>query len=551
MKFTDIFIKRPVLSLVLTLFLILIGVQSGVDLSLRQYPAIEKSVIYVKAAYPGASARTVQGFVTAPLQKKIAAAKGVDYVTSESMPGQSEIKAYVRLGKNSTEVLAEIVTKVNEARFELPLEVEDPVVTNRTGDEAMIYYALLSEQMSVQQRTDFAIRSIQPVLSTIEGVGEAQVMGSGAFALRAWLDPARMAALDVTAAEVNEVVRRENYISAAGSTRGPFVQSTVDAKTDIQSPRKFSEIVIKQKGDKRVTLNDVARVELASENYDGAIYSSGKEAVFLAIYQSPGANPLEVAGRVKQKITEFEKTLPADLELFLDFDESKFIGEAINEVQKTLFEASVIVVLVIVLFLGSLRVVAIPIVAIPLSLVGVLFFIWLMGFSINLLTLLAMVIAIGLVVDDAIVVVENIHRHTEGGETPFQSAIKGARQISLPVIGMTLTLVAVYLPISFLGGLTGVLFSEFALTLAGAVVVSGFVALTLTPVMCAHMFPAPGQQGQASRWLELNFKRLNNFYRGLLLASLKNKGAVLFFCSVIFLSLPFLLLISQKFLALL
>ena len=546
MKFTDIFIKRPVLSLVLTLFLILIGVQSGIDLSLRQYPAIEKSVIYVKAAYPGASARTVQGFVTAPLQKKIAAAKGVDYVTSESMPGQSEIKAYVRLGKNSTEVLAEIVTKVNEARFELPLEVEDPVVTNRTGDEAMIYYALLSEQMSVQQRTDFAIRSIQPVLSTIEGVGEAQVMGSGAFALRAWLDPARMAALDVTAAEVNEVVRRENYISAAGSTRGPFVQSTVDAKTDIQSPRKFSEIVIKQKGDKRVTLNDVARVELASENYDGAIYSSGKEAVFLAIYQAPGANPLEVAGRVKQKITELEKTLPADLELFLDFDESKFIGEAIKEVQNTLFEASVIVVLVIVLFLGSLRVVAIPIVAIPLSLVGVLFIIWLMGFSINLLTLLAMVIAIGLVVDDAIVVVENIHRYTERGETPFQSAIKGARQISLPVIGMTLTLVAVYLPISFLGGLTGVLFSEFALTLAGAVVVSGFVALTLTPVMCAHMFPAPGQQGKASSWLELNFKRLNSFYRGLLLASLKNKGAVLFFCSVIFLSLPFLLLISQK-----
>ena len=549
MKFTDIFIKRPVLSLVLTLFLILIGVQSGIDLSLRQYPAIEKSVIYVKASYPGASARTVQGFVTAPLQKKIAAAKGVDYVTSESMPGQSEIKAYVRLGKNSTEVLAEIVTKVNEARFELPLEVEDPVVTNRTGDEAMIYYALLSEQMSVQQRTDFAIRSIQPVLSTIEGVGEAQVMGSGAFALRAWLDPARMAALDVTAAEVNEVIRRENYISAAGSTRGPFVQSTVDAKTDIQSPRKFSEIVIKQKGDKRVTLNDVARVELASENYDGAIYSSGKEAVFLAIYQAPGANPLEVAGRVKQKITELEKTLPADLELFLDFDESKFIGEAINEVQKTLFEASVIVVLVIVLFLGSLRVVAIPIVAIPLSLVGVLFFIWLMGFSINLLTLLAMVIAIGLVVDDAIVVVENIHRHTEGGETPFQSAIQGARQIALPVIGMTLTLVAVYLPISFLGGLTGVLFSEFALTLAGAVVVSGFVALTLTPVMCAYMFPALGQQGKASSWLELNFKRLNSFYRGLLLASLKNKGAVLFFCAVIFLSLPFLLLISQKELA--
>ena len=549
MKFTDIFIKRPVLSLVLALFLILVGVQSGIELSLRQYPAIEKSVIYVKATYPGASARTVQGFVTSPLQKKIAGAKGVDYVTSESTPGQSEIKAYVRLGKNSTEVLAEIVTKVNEARFELPLEVEDPVVTNRTGDEAMIYYALLSEQMSVQQRTDFATRSIQPVLSTIEGVGEAQVMGSGAFALRAWLDPSRMAALDVTAAEINEVIRRENYISAAGSTRGPLVQATVDARTDIQSPKKFSEIVIKQKEDRRVTLTDVARVELASENYDGAIYSSGKEAVFLAIYQAPGANPLEVAARVKEKVKELENSLPADLELFLDFDESKFIGEAIKEVQKTLIEASIIVVMVIVLFLGSLRVVAIPIVAIPLSLVGVLFFIWLMGFSINLLTLLAMVIAIGLVVDDAIVVVENIHRHSELGEKPFEAAIKGARQISLPVIGMTLTLVAVYLPISFLGGLTGVLFSEFALTLAGAVVVSGFVALTLTPVMCAYMFPTTGQPGRFSGWLEFNFRRINESYRSLLLVSLQNNGAMLLFCAVISVSLPLLLLISQKELA--
>ncbi|MBA58220.1 MAG: multidrug efflux protein [Gammaproteobacteria bacterium] len=546
MKFTDIFIERPVLGLVLTFFLILLGIQASNHLSLRQYPEIEKSVIFVQAAYPGASARTVQGFVTVPLQKRIAAAKGVEYVTSESMPGQLEIKAHVRLGENSTEVLSEIITKVSEARFELPREVEDPVVTNRTGDDAMIYYALLSDQMSVQQRTDYAIRSVQPVLSTIDGVGEVRVMGSGGFAMRVWLDPSRMAALDVTAAEVNEAIRRDNYISAAGSTRGPLVQSTVDARTDVQEPEKFGQIVVRQSGDKRIRLIDIARIELASETYDGAIYSSGKETVFLGIYGAPGANPLEVAKRVKRKIGELERSLPADMELFLDFDESKFVGQAIKEVQATLVEAAVIVILVVLLFLGSLRVVAIPIVAIPLSLVGVLFLVWIMGFSINLLTLLAMVIAIGLVVDDAIVVVENIHRYTEQGQAPFDAAIEGARQIALPVIGMTLTLVAVYLPIGFLGGLTGVLFSEFALTLAGAVVVSGFVALTLTPLMCAYMLHSSERQGRIAKWLDVQFHRSNRYYKGLLLASLRNRGAVLFFCSAILLSLPAFLFLAQK-----
>ena len=381
MQFTDIFVRRPVLAIVLSAIMLLLGLQAASRLSLREYPEIEKSVIFVRASFPGASASTVQGFVTTPLQRRIAAAKGVEYVTSQSDPGSSEIKVFVRLGENSTEVLGEIITKVNEARFELPRDVEDPVVSNRTGGDAMMYLALLSEQMSVQQLADYAQRSIQPVLSTVDGVGEARVMGSGMFAMRIWLNPARMAAYGVTAKDVNEAIQRDNYVSSAGTTRGELVRASVDAQTDVQDPSQFADIVVRQVGDKRVRLGDVAEIELGSESYDSAVYSSGKETVFIAINEAPGANPLEAAARVKEKIAELEPQLPADMRIFLDSDLSKYIGEALEEVAQTLLEASIIVVLVILLFLGSLRVVVIPIVAIPLSLISVLFLIWMMGFD--------------------------------------------------------------------------------------------------------------------------------------------------------------------------
>mgnify|MGYP003700645909 CR=1 FL=1 len=548
-RFTDLFIQRPVLALVLSAVMLLTGLQAGTDLSLREYPEVEKSVIYVRTSYPGASAETVQGFVTTPLQRRIAAAKGVEYVTSQSDPGTSEIEAWVRLGENSTDVLGEVITKVNEARFELPRDVEDPVVTNRTGGDAMMYLALLSDQMSVQQLADYAMRSIQPVLSTVDGVGEARLLGSGMFAMRIWLDPARMAAFGVTAMDVDGAIRRENYISAAGTTRGELVRASVDAETDLQDPELFADIVVRQDDDRRVTLGDVADIELASETYESAVYSSGQETVFIAITEAPGANPLDMAARVKDKIAELEEQLPADLTIFLDSDLSIYIGEALEEVVRTLVEASIIVVLVILLFLGSLRVVAIPIVAIPLSLITVLFLIWLMGFSINLLTLLAMVIAIGLVVDDAIVVVENVHRHIEDGKPPRQAALVGARQVAMPVIAMTLTLVAVYLPIGFLGGLTGVLFSEFALTLAGAVLVSGVVALVLSPMMCAFLLKDHDHQGAAASWLDARFDALHRRYQRSLGHCLDNPGAVALFGTVILLSLPILYQLSGKELA--
>lgn len=549
MKFTDTFIQRPVLAIVIGAVMLLVGIQAGTELSLREYPEVEKSQIFVQAIYPGASARTVQGFVTTPLQRRIAAAKGVDYVTSESNPGRAQITVYVRLGENSTEVLTEVITKINEARFELPREVEDPVVSNRTGGDGMLYLALLSDQMSVQQVTDYAIRTVQPVLSTLEGVGEARMLSSGVFAVRIWLNPAKMAAYGVTAKDVNDAIRRENYTSAAGTTRGELVRASVDAETDVEDPEKFAEIVVRQEGDKRVRLGDVAEVELASDTYESAAYSSGKETVFIAITEAPGANPLEVAARVKTKVKEIETQLPADMTIFMDSDLSIYIREGLEEVGRTLIEASIIVVLVILLFLGSMRVVAIPIVAIPLSLITVLFLIWLMGFSINLLTLLAMVIAIGLVVDDAIVVVENVHRHIEEGKQPREAALIGAREVALPVIAMTLTLVAVYLPIGFLGGLTGVLFSEFALTLAGAVVISGIIALVLSPMMCAYLLVDHDHQGNIANWLDQKFDLLHHQYESVLGRCLNNRGAVMLFAVMIFGSLPLFYQLAQKELA--
>ncbi len=548
-RFTDLFVRRPVLALVVSAAMLLVGIQAGTQLSLRQYPEVEKSVIFVNTFYPGASAETVQGFVTTPLQRRIAAAKGVEFVTSQSDPGLSQIEANVRLGEDSTEVLAEIISKVNEARHELPRDVEDPVVSNRTGGDALMYLALLSDEMSVQQRADYAARFIQPVLSTVEGVGEARVLGSGNFAMRVWLNPTKMAAFGVTATDADDAIRRDNYISAAGTTRGEYVRASVDAQTDLDDPDRFAAIVVRQDGDRRVTLGDVAKVELASETYERAVYSSGKPTVFIAITEAPGANPLEMTTRVKEKIKEINTQLPADMSIFMDADGSIYIREALKEVMRTLLEASVIVVLVIFLFLGSLRVVAIPIVAIPLSLVTVLFLIWVMGFSINLLTLLAMVIAIGLVVDDAIVVVENVHRHIEKDQRPLDAALMGAREVATPVIAMTLTLVAVYLPIGFLGGLTGVLFSEFALTLAGAVVVSGVIALVLSPMMCAYLLKDHAHQGKVASWLDGRFQALHQRYERWLGHCLDNRGAVMLFGAVVLCSLPVFYQLAQRELA--
>jgi multidrug efflux pump len=549
MKFTDRFIQRPVLAIVVSALLLLLGSASLSRIGVREFPELERSVISVETFYRGASARTVQGLVTTPLQLTIAGARGIEYMTSSSKPGISTITVHVRLGENSSDVLSEVIAKVREARGDLPQEVEDPVISTASSGDALMYIAIYSEQMSVSQVTDYLARSVQPELATLPGVGKAQVLGGKFLAMRIWLDPVRMAAYGVTAQEINQAIRRENFIATAGATEGQYVRATVDARTDMQTPEAFAQLIVRQVGEERVRLGDVADIDLSEENTQFSSFTSGREAVFISITPTPDANPLEVSAAVHGAIPKIQAALPVDMQLVMDWDGSIPIDAAINEVVQTLLEAALIVMLVIYLFLGSFRVVLIPLVAIPLSLVGVVFLIYSMGFSLNLLTLLAMVIAIGLVVDDAIVVVENVHRHIEQGATPMEAALIGARQVALPVIAMTLTLAAVYAPISFIGGLTGALFSEFALTLAGAVIVSGVVALTLSPMMCSRVLTDHDHQGRFASWLDQRFEALVARYQALLAACLDNRGAVLMFSVVILLSLPALFTLAQKELA--
>ncbi len=548
MKFTDLFIKRPVLAIVVSCLLVILGAQSITNLTIREFPELEKSVIYVRTAYPGASAETVKGFVTEPLQRRISSARGVEYITSESNPSSSTIEVFVKLGENTSDVLTEVIAKAAEAKFELPREIEDPVITTQTGGDAMMYLAFLSDEMTRSQVADYLVRNVQPELSTLDGVGQARLFSSS-FAMRVWLNPSKMTAFGVTALDVSNAIRANNYISAPGTTKGDWVRASVDAQTDMRAPEEFGDIVVRQNGERRVLLSDVASVELAAEDYNFTSLSSGEESVFIAINEAPGANPLDVAANIKGVMPRVEEALPADMRWFMDYDGSVQIEKALWEVVVTLLEAAAIVTLVIYLFLGSIRVVLIPLVTIPLSLVGVLFLIYTMGFSINLLTLLAMVIAIGLVVDDAIVVVENVHRHIEEGKSPYQAAIVGARQVALPVIAMTLTLAAVYAPIGFLGGLTGVLFSEFALTLAGAVIVSGIVALTLSPMMCSRVLTDHDHQGRMADWLDEHFESLRQAYQKALRKCLNNRGAVFVFGFFILLSLPVLFMFAQSELA--
>ena len=548
MTFTDVFIRRPVLAIVISALLLILGLASLDRVTLREFPELERSIITVGTAYPGANARTVEGFVTTPLQSNIAGARGVEYLSASSKPGLSTIEVHVRLGENTSDVLTEVIAKVNEARDELPEDIRDPVISTTSSEDALIYIAFVSEQMTPYQITDYLMRSVQPGLPTLPGVGTAALFGRY-LAMPIWLDPVRMAALGVTATDVAETISRDNVISRAGATEGEWVRVSVDAITGVQSPEDFRDLVVRQDADRQVRLGDVAEVELAAASDQLRTYSSGRDTVFMAVTPAPDANPLDVSREVHRLLPAIEAGLPADMSLVLDWDGSIPIDNALREVISTLIEAGIIVILVIYLFLGSLRVVLIPLAAIPLSLLGVVFVLLSLGFSLNLLTLLAMVIAIGLVVDDAIVVVENVHRHIEDGLSPMDAALRGAREVALPVVAMTLTLAAVYAPIAFIGGLTGALFSEFALTLAGAVVVSGIVALTLSPMMASRLLQGQQEQGRFENLMDHAFLSLAGAYRGVLRRCLDSRGAVLLFSVGILLSLPLLFLVSESELA--
>ncbi len=550
MAFTDPFIRRPVLATVVSLLIILLGLQAFSKLTIRQYPQMENALITVTTAYPGANAETIQGYITQPLQQSLASADGIDYMTSVSRQNVSIISIYARIGANSDRLFTELLAKANEVKNQLPQDAQDPVLSKEAADStALMYISFYSEELSNPQITDYLSRVIQPKLATLPGMAEAEILGNQVFAMRLWLDPVKMAAYGVTASDVNNAVRQYNFLSAAGEVKGEYVVTSINAETDLKSADAFAAIPLKTLGDTRVLIRDVARVEMGAESYDSISSFDGTPSVYIAIKGTPGANPLDVIKEVRKVMPDLESQLPPNLKVSIAYDATLFIQASIDEVVKTLFEAVLIVIVVVFLFLGAFRSVVIPVITIPLSMIGVLFFMQLMGYSINLLTLLAMVLAIGLVVDDAIVVVENIHRHIEDGKTPFDAAIEGAREIAVPVVSMTITLAAVYAPIGFLEGLTGALFKEFALTLAGAVIISGIVALTLSPMMCAKLLRHDENPSGLSHKLDQIFNGLKQRYQRALHSTLDTRPVVLVFAVIVMCLIPVLLKFTESELA--
>src|SRR4051812_31466017 len=528
MKFTDLFIRRPVLALVVNLLIVIAGVQAIRSLNVRQYPRSENAAITVTTVYVGASADLVRGFLTTPLERVIASADGIDYIESESKVGLSTIRARLRLNYDSTKALSEISSKVDQVRGDLPPEAEVPILNIESADSqfASAYLSFSSEFLKQNEITDYLVRVIQPRLSAIEGVQRADILGARTFAMRIWLKPDRMAALNVSPAQIRQALANNNYLAAVGQTKGQLVQVNLTTNTDLRSPQEFEQLVVRQTDSGPVRLGDVADVVLGAEDYDTAVNFTGQTAVFIGVWALPNANSLDVIKRVRTELDSFKSELPEQIQATIAYDATAYIRSAISEVVQTLLETLLIVVIVIFLFLGSLRSSLVPVVAIPVSLIGGVFLVQTLGFTINLLTLLAIVLSVGLVVDDAIVVVENVERHLREGLKPIDAALKGARELVGPIISMTITLAAVYTPIAFQGGLTGSLFREFALTLAGAVTISGIVALTLSPVMSAYLLRGGDEDKGLAGVINRAFDRFKAAYGRVLSGTLRSRGPI-------------------------
>lgn len=547
---TDLFIKRPILAIVVSLLIFIFGLRSIHDLPLREFPKMENTVITITTAYPGANAELVQGFITTPLQKAIAGADGIDYLTATSSEGASIIKANIELNFDPDKAFTSIMSKVAEARNQLPKNAEQPTIQKDTGSQiSLMYISFSSDQMSPEQITDYISRVIQPKLETVSGVAQAQILGDKTFAMRIWLDPKRMASLNITPNDVAKTLQSKNFIAAVGKTKSEYLAYNLSASTDLRTPQQFKDMVIKDDQGSLVRLGDVADVQLGSAVYDASVTFNGQQAIFMGISAAPKANPLSVISDVRTVIPNLEKTYPPGLKSKIVYDATDYIRASIHEVIRTIIEATLIVIVVIFLFLGSFRTVLIPIVTIPLSLVGVATFMLALGYSLNLLTLLAIVLAIGLVVDDAIVVVENIYRHIEEGLSPTQAALQGAREIAMPIVAMTITLAAVYAPIGFMGGVTGALFKEFAFTLASAVIISGVVALTLSPMMCSKLLSSSITQSKFVHRIDVFFDKLKNRYQFMLHNTLSYRPVTLIFAVTILISCFFLYMLTAKELA--
>ena len=528
MQITDLFIRRPVLALVVSLVIVIAGLQAMRTLNVRQYPRSENATITVTTVYVGANAELVRGFITTPLERAIAAADGIEYMESQSTLGLSTISIRLRLNYDGTRALAEISSKVDQVRRDLPPEAEVPVINIESADSqfASAYLSFSSNLLQQNEITDYLVRVVQPRLSAIQGVQRADILGGRTFAMRVWLKPDRMAALNVSPAQVRQALAANNFLAAVGRSKGSYIQVNLTANTNLNNVEEFKALAIREQNGSIVRLSQVADVAMGAEDYDSEVHFSGQTAVFVGIWPLPNANSLDVIKKVRVEMAAIQRDLPSGMQCRVAYDATGYITSAIDEVLKTLGDTLLIVMVVIFLFLGSFRSVLIPIVAIPVSLIGGVFLMQAFGFTVNLLTLLAIVLSVGLVVDDAIVVVENVERHLGEGKSPLEAALLGARELVGPIIAMTITLAAVYLPIGLQGGLTGSLFREFAFTLAGAVTISGIVALTLSPVMSAMLLkPGIEEHGFAGR-IARDFKRLKNFYGRLLDATLAARPAV-------------------------
>jgi multidrug efflux pump len=538
MKFTDLFINKPVLAIVVSLLILVLGLKAVTSLTVRQYPETENATVTVSTAYYGADAQTMAGFITQPLEQAISQAQGIDYLSSTSVQGVSTITATLRLNYDANRALTEITTQVNSVKNQLPQQAQQPVLTVQTGETVdAMYMGFYSDVLPTNNITDYLARVVKPKLDAISGVQTAELLGARNFALRAWLDPARMAAHGVTAADVNKALAANNYLAAVGSSKGQAVTVDLTAASDLHTVDEFKQLAVKQDKGAIVRLQDVATVTLGSDSYDFNVAFNGKRSVFIGIKVAPDANVLDVAKAVRDAFPEIQHQLPSGITGEIVYDGTEFVNSSIDEVVKTLVEALVIVTLVIFLFLGSLRAVIIPVIAMPLSLVGTFFVMLALGYSINLLTLLALVLAIGLVVDDAIIVVENVDRHMkEEHKTPLQSALLAARELGGPILAMTVVLIAVYVPIGFQKGLTGALFTEFAFTLAGAVTVSAVVALTLSPMMCATFFRGDQEESRFVKFIDHQFERVQSGYKRMLHGTLSTWSVVIVMSALLLLA---------------
>ncbi|HHZ4830387.1 efflux RND transporter permease subunit [Haemophilus influenzae] len=540
MKFTDIFIRRPVLAVSISLLMIILGLQAISKLAVREYPKMTTTVITVSTAYPGADANLIQAFVTSKLEESIAQADNIDYMSSTSAPSSSTITIKMKLNTDPAGALADVLAKVNAVKSALPNGIEDPSVSSSSGGSGIMYISFRSKKLDSSQVTDYINRVVKPQFFTIEGVAEVQVFGAAEYALRIWLDPQKMAAQNLSAPAVMSALSANNVQTAAGNDNGYYVSYRNKVETTTTSVEQLRNLIISSNGDDLVRLRDIATVELNKESDNSRATANGAESVVLAINPTSTANPLTVAEKIRPLYESIKTQLPDSMESDILYDRTIAINSSIHEVIKTIGEATLIVLVVILMFIGSFRAILIPILAIPISLIGVLMLLQSFNFSINLMTLLALILAIGLVVDDAIVVLENVDRHIKEGETPFRAAIIGTREIAVPVISMTIALIAVYSPMALMGGITGTLFKEFALTLAGAVFISGIVALTLSPMMSSKLLKSNAQPTWLEQKVEHTLGKVNRIYEYMLDLVMLNRKSMLAFAVVIFSTLPFL-----------